>query len=181
MKLMTKEIKAKMSKYPLGSQEAMAGDAHVIVKYFNAYGAGTWLITEANPLPNGDYEMFGLCYITEPEFGTIWLSQLEDLQTHGYPIERDLYLPDNCTLKQAMKVSCITEPKYLLADCHHILVDNIKWVKDSDDVYLPSSVEVVKETFNAATEEELKECISEYLEDHYGHYHKGFTLKEITK
>ena len=34
MKLMTKELKAQISKYPLGSQEAMAGDARVIVKYF---------------------------------------------------------------------------------------------------------------------------------------------------
>ena len=124
--------------------------------------------------------MFGLCYITEPEFGTVWLSQLEDLQRHGWPIERDLYLPENCTLKQAMKKSCITKPEYLLLDFHHILIENIQWIKE-DDEYLPSSVEVVKEAFNAETEDELEGCISEYLEDHYGHYHKGFTLKEITK
>lgn len=40
----------KTKKYPLYSQENVAlNDKLVLVKLFNAYGSGTWYITEYNP------------------------------------------------------------------------------------------------------------------------------------
>ena len=47
MKLWTKELERKAAQFPLGSQDGKGLDAIVLVKYFNPYGAGTWLITEA--------------------------------------------------------------------------------------------------------------------------------------
>ena len=59
MKLITKELERTFSRYPIYSQESMILDAKVIVKYFNPIGAGTWLITEAEQLSNGDWRLFG--------------------------------------------------------------------------------------------------------------------------
>lgn len=63
MKLMTKELEDKFAKYPLYSQEGKGFDAEVVVKYFNPYGRGTWLITEGEKQPDGDWLLFGYCNI----------------------------------------------------------------------------------------------------------------------
>ena len=68
MKLITKELERTFSKYPIYSQEGMMLDAKVIVKYFNPAGAGTWLITEAERLSNGDWRLFGYMHIYEWEW-----------------------------------------------------------------------------------------------------------------
>ena len=118
MKLMTKEIEEKFKKYPLGSQDSLGGDANVLVKYFNPTGVGTWLITEANQLEAGDYELYGYCHLGDDEnaeFGYILLSELENIKLpFGLKIERDLYLNENCKLIDAMKSSGITPPDFLL-------------------------------------------------------------------
>lgn len=87
MKLMTKEIENKLKKSPLYSTDGQGKQANVIVKYFNPYGAGTWLITEGNQLPDGDWELYGYAHISDWEWGYVLLSELESLGT----IERDLY------------------------------------------------------------------------------------------
>ena len=71
----------------------VAEDAEVIVKYFNPYGAGTWLITEAEKQENGDWMLFGYCHIYEWEWGYVMLSELQNLKISpfGLCIERDLY------------------------------------------------------------------------------------------
>ena len=53
--LMTKELEKAFEKYPLDSQDGLIEDAEVIVKYFNPYGAGIWLITEGEKQENGDW------------------------------------------------------------------------------------------------------------------------------
>ena len=117
MKLITKEIEEKFKQYPLGSQENLLGDAKVVVKYFNPIGVGTWLITEGNKLENGDYELFGYCHLGDDEnaeFGYVLLSDLEQIKLpFGLNIERDLYIPKDYTLLEAIKDLGITPPSYL--------------------------------------------------------------------
>ena len=117
MKLITKEIEEKFEQYPLGSQENLLGYAKVVVKYFNPIGVGTWLITEGNKLENGDYELFGYCHLGDDEnaeFGYVLLSDLEQIKLpFGLNIERDLYIPKDYTLLEAIKDLGITPPSYL--------------------------------------------------------------------
>ena len=92
MELMTSEIKELLEQHPVGSTEGKLLDAEVIVKYFNPCGSGTWLIFEGSPTEDGDYELFGLCHIFEWEFGSVMLSELQNVRLPlGLTIERDLY------------------------------------------------------------------------------------------
>ena len=90
MKLMTKELEEKFKRYPLYSQDGKGKDAKIVVKYFNPFGRGTWLITEGEKQEDGDWLFFGYCHIFCWEWGYITLSELESV---GY-IERNLYLKD---------------------------------------------------------------------------------------
>lgn len=92
MKLMTKEIERKFKKYPLYSQDGKGDDAEVVVKFFTPDANATWLITEGEPLEDGDWEFFGLCYINCWEWGYVRLSELKRVRGgFGLPVERDLY------------------------------------------------------------------------------------------
>ncbi len=92
MKLLTKEIEEKLSATPIGSTDGKGMDAEVIVKYFNPMGAGTWLITEGEKQPDGDWLLYGYCHIFCWEWGYVLLSELEELRLpFGLTIERDLY------------------------------------------------------------------------------------------
>ena len=86
MKLMTKEIENKLLKHPLYSTEGNLDDAEVIVRYFNPYGSEKWLIIEGEKV-DGDFWLYGLCYIYTWEWGEVPLSQLEQV---GF-IERDKF------------------------------------------------------------------------------------------
>jgi hypothetical protein len=99
MKLLTKEIEEKFQNNPLGSQDEKGFDAEVLVKYFNPNGEGTWLITEAEK-EGDDYIMFGYCNITDWEWGTVSLKELENYKgPFGMGIERDLYIGNCKTVK----------------------------------------------------------------------------------
>ena len=95
MKLMTKEIEKKFEKFPMYSQDGKGEEAEVVVKYFNPYGLGTWLITEGEKQEDGDWLFFGYCHIFDWEWGDVLLSQLESIKPFGpnvpLGIERDLY------------------------------------------------------------------------------------------
>ena len=95
MRLLTKEIERKFEKNPLYSQEGKGLDSKVLVKYFNPYGAGTWLITEAEKQGDGDWLLFGCSRIQEWEWGYVLLSELQNLSinVYGYKmyLERELY------------------------------------------------------------------------------------------
>lgn len=99
MKLITKAIEKKLTDNWLANQEHIEKtgghtlDHKPVVKFFNPYGRGTWLITEMNPEDNDT--MFGLCDLGmgEPELGYVSLSELKSIKgplpTLG--IERDMY------------------------------------------------------------------------------------------
>lgn len=95
MKLMTKEIEKKLKQSPFGSHEDEGENAKVIVKFFNPYGAGTWLITEGEQEEDGDWLLFGKMHIFEWEWGYVSLSELEKTKVNLFgmslPLERDMY------------------------------------------------------------------------------------------
>ena len=99
MKLMTKEVEKKFEQYPLGSQDGKGEDAEIIVKFFNPFGAGTWLITEGEKQEDGNWLLFGYCHIFEGEWGYVALNELQDI---GY-IERDLYLDEGITVAEYLR------------------------------------------------------------------------------
>ena len=99
MKLMTKEVEKKFEQYPLGSQDGKGEDAEIIVKFFNPFGVGTWLITEGEKQEDGNWLLFGYCHIFEWEWGYVALNELQDI---GY-IERDLYLDEDITVAEYLR------------------------------------------------------------------------------
>ena len=117
MKLLTKDLEEKLKEYPLGSQDGKLGNSKVIAKFFNPTGVGTWYIIEGQLLENGDAEMFGYCHLGDDElaeFGTVMLSELESIQLPmGMTIERDLYIPKEIDLMQALKRDGYQVPDYI--------------------------------------------------------------------
>lgn len=94
MKLITKEIKEKMAKYPYRSQDGKAPeDIDVIVKYFNPMGAGTWIATEVSYELDDNIIFYGVAELGSGyEWGEFSLKELENLKLpFGLSIERDLY------------------------------------------------------------------------------------------
>ena len=93
MKLMTKAIEKKFEKFPMYSQDGKGMEAEVVVKYFGG-AAATWLITEGEKQPDGDWLFFGYCTLGfEWEWGEVMLSQLESVRfaPFGLGVERDLH------------------------------------------------------------------------------------------
>ena len=100
MELLTTDIINKFKAYPLYSQEEKGMDSLVLVKYFNPCGVGTWIITEAEEQDDGDWLLFGYCHIYCWEWGYVSLNELKQLRLpFGLTIERDLYIPENATVK----------------------------------------------------------------------------------
>ena len=101
MKLMTEEIEKAFERFPMYSQDGLDGDALVVAKFFGG-SAATWLITEGEKQPNGDWLLFGFvtlglrddfhpsCLLWE--WGDVMLSDLESLKfpPFGLPVERDV-------------------------------------------------------------------------------------------
>lgn len=102
MKLMTEEIEKKFQKHPFRSQDTKGMEATVLVKYFDPCGAATWLITEAEQQPDGDWILFGYCTLGyEWEWGYLRLSELQTMRLpFGLTIERDLYIDNNATVAE---------------------------------------------------------------------------------
>lgn len=95
--LVNKSIEDAFAKHPFYSQDGKGGEADILVKYFNPYGDGRWYVLEANPLPNEDYELYGIVEMNgEREYGYFLLSDLQGYvhRMGNYPvggIERDLH------------------------------------------------------------------------------------------
>ena len=106
MKLLTKKLEKKFESYPFGSQDGKGMDAEVIAKFFNPYGSGTWLITEAEKDEEGNWLLFGYCHIFCWEWGYVTLKELQEtvVKFNGIPIggiEQDLYCEGE-TVKELM-------------------------------------------------------------------------------
>ena len=102
VRLITKEIEKKFQKHPFRSQDKKGIDATVLVKYFTPWGAATWLITEAEQQPDGDWMLYGYCTLGyEWEWGTLMLSELQALRgPFGLTTERDLYIGNNAMVAE---------------------------------------------------------------------------------
>lgn len=104
MKLMTKAIEKRLARHPLYSMGSLMMEAEIIVRYFNPYGRGEWLITEAERQENGDWLMYGCCNLFEWEWGYVLLSDLESIRgPFGLGIERDLYLRKNAKVRDYVR------------------------------------------------------------------------------
>ena len=101
-KLITKDVLKNFEKYPLYSQDGKGMDAKVLVKFFGG-SAATWLITEASPTEDGDWELFGYATLDgiDWEWGYVMLSDLQSLRfpPFGLPIERDMYIGKDAKVK----------------------------------------------------------------------------------
>ena len=189
MKLMTKELEKEFEKYPIGSQDGLGGNAKVIVKYFNPIGTGTWLITEGEKLENGDYEMFGYCHLGDDdmaELGYVMLSELEELQL-PLKIERDLYMPKDCNLIQAMKITGITPPSYMMKKYQEQIYERVckKYVPMSSNQILLNDedkiiIALIKdESISKITLENYKEYAEEF--DSFSTYKELFKSFEMNE
>lgn len=93
MKLLTKDLEEKLKEYPLGSQD-------------------------------GDAEMFGYCHLGDDElaeFGTVMLSELESIRLPmGMTIERDLYIPKEIDLMQALIRDGYQVPDYIKKEGYYL-------------------------------------------------------------
>ena len=95
MELITKELEEAFKKHPLYiNEDTPLLEQKIIVKYFNPYGVGTWLITEGQKQEDGDYLLYGLAHLIEWEAGYTTLKQLEEIRDNEQlmSVERDLYL-----------------------------------------------------------------------------------------
>lgn len=109
-KLVTKEILKKFEKYPIYSQDGKGNEAKVLVKFFNPYGCGTWLVTEASfDKEANDWDLYGLAKLNDEwEWGYLgYLKEFINLRVPTIfgvkmPIERDQYIGKNPTVKDFM-------------------------------------------------------------------------------
>lgn len=95
MQLMTTAIRRKL----LANHKKQSLDTKPVVKYFNPYGGGTWLISSMDK----EGIMFGLCDLGFglPELGYVSLYELQTAVTPmGVGIERDLYWDADKSLKE---------------------------------------------------------------------------------
>lgn len=121
MKLLTKEQTAKLQDNARRQAPVKGTPAEIdfepIVRLFNAYGTGTWLLTELDP--DGDTAM-GLCDLGmgSPEFGSVSLTELAGLR---HPIgmsivERDIHWtprgPISAYIDAANTAGEIVEPEH---------------------------------------------------------------------
>lgn len=103
MELITKEVAKRFREYPLYSQEGHGMNSIVLAKFFNPCGAGTWLITEAEKEPDGDWLLFGYCHIDCWEWGYISYRELRDARLpYGLRIERDMFAPSNARVRDLL-------------------------------------------------------------------------------
>ena len=106
MKLLTKDIETKLFKHPYSSLDNIEHleDCKIIVKYFNPYGLGTWLIVAGDKLDNGDWLLYGYCNLYEWEWGTVLYSEIANTTVNVFGqklhLERDMYLKKGLTIKE---------------------------------------------------------------------------------
>ena len=92
--LMTAEVEKALKKYPIRSQDGKGGDSKIIVKYFGG-SAATWLITEGEPQPNGDWLLYGFITLGLPDdFAPgklLWIRDAWTASRYPFPSVRTRY------------------------------------------------------------------------------------------
>jgi len=101
MKLMTKEIEAKLPKL-YTNENKKPEETPIIIKFFHPFSGWAWYATEGEKQENGDWMFFGWVHGDCPEMGYFCLSELQSVKIHGLPIERDRYFEGHM-LSEAMK------------------------------------------------------------------------------
>ena len=105
MKQITKAIKEKLianHKEQDGTKEFKA-----VLKLFNPTGIGTWYLSELDPETNN---AFGLCCLTDKEFGYVNLDELLNFKGQfGLGIERDKFFKPK-SLEDCKKVEDLRKP-----------------------------------------------------------------------
>lgn len=88
---MTREIERELLKTNINANHSK--EDRVIVKYFNPFGVGTWLIVAGAKQPDGDWNLYGYNNLGEWEWGTVRLSELESITIPVFngKIERDRF------------------------------------------------------------------------------------------
>ena len=103
MNLMPEDLAARFASFPLYSQDGRGLDAVVVAKYF--LGSFTYLATEASK-EGEDWTLFGYCTLdgSNWEWGYQSLAELQNLRVSpfGLEVERDLYMDENTTVRQAL-------------------------------------------------------------------------------
>ena len=93
MKLLTETIKRRLPGLR-ATDGVSAADKVCHFKLFNPVGRGTWWICEGEEQEDGDWLLFGLADLGDPEFGYISLNELLEYRGPlGLGIERDLHFP----------------------------------------------------------------------------------------
>ncbi len=99
--LTQKDIEQLTKNHESGVKTGKSGN--VVVKLFNPAGVGTWYLSELYPDKNIAY---GLCCLTEAEFGNVSVEELKSLKLPmGLTIEKDKWFPAN---KHSLE-DCLTE------------------------------------------------------------------------
>lgn len=103
MKLLTKKIKDKLlhNYWTFDHVKGNYNEEKVVCKFFNPMGAGTWYCHNMDE--HG--RIFGYAHITDGEWGSFLLDELEDIKVpFGLGIERDILFDDNdVTFEEVIK------------------------------------------------------------------------------
>ena len=101
MKLFTTNLRKEVLTKSKGKDYYSSSNSSIVlVEFFELYGRGTWLITHAQEMRNGDLLLYGLMNINFSEWGFVTLSELESL---GWKIERNKFLPKDITVGERKK------------------------------------------------------------------------------
>lgn len=96
MDLLTREVRAAFSNYPIGAQAGLGDQAKVVVKFFFPAGRYTFYATEGQP-EDDDFLLFGYCVSALgpdcDEWGYAVVSEFASVNVRGLTMERDLHFP----------------------------------------------------------------------------------------
>ena len=109
MKLLTKALEKTFLDHPLYSQDGRGYEAQVIAKFF--LGSYTLLVTEAGQ-EGDDWILFGYTTLDghEWEWGYSSLREISSVNVGPFTVERDLYLAEGTTVRQALADLGVDDP-----------------------------------------------------------------------
>lgn len=95
MDVLPYDVRAALTRFPLGSQDSRGVDALVVVKYFFPTGRYRLYVTEAEF--DDDVQLFGYCLSPFgedcDEWGYASLAELQSLRVRGFTMEREFHFP----------------------------------------------------------------------------------------